>query len=159
MKELARSNVLGVGHVGPVIVSVWFGVAGESDYDLLEKAQADLLTREPRIASIGVVTKVVTEAKASEIGKRRSALLQKRFEDNIEASAVVIAVSGVGGAVARSFAAALNVVNAAKFPNKVFGDVGESVEWIRSLPLVNVKLGDARALSMDVEAYVRSLCR
>ena len=150
---------MAVGSVGQVFISLWVTGGAESDYDELERVQAIFIEANPKFVSMAIVAKVVTDATANEIAKRRGVALVKRFSTNIQASAVAIPVPGIGGTVARSFTAAFNLMSGAKYPNKVFAEVVEATEWLKSLTLDGVKIGDSRQLASEIESFMKSFAR
>ncbi len=86
--------------------------------------------------------------------RERSAFLQAKFKQTTLASATVIAVTGLGAVIARSFMAALALVAPDTNPSHVCKTTVEATRWLQSHPKAGIDLQTFPRLALDVEAFV-----
>jgi hypothetical protein len=142
-----------VGAVGPLYLCVFHQSATVERLELLERLQADLLTRQPRLYALNVITGASIQAPGPEV-RVKSAALQTRFDATTVASATVLTMRGLGAVIARGFLAGLALVAGGSRPTEVFRTVAEGVVWISRLPGAPPELAASRTLVADVEAFV-----
>jgi hypothetical protein len=150
--ELAHSNDCRIGSLGPVLITVLYGEGTYAVLDLIDATQTAFVRDHPKLISMTVIASPKLSAKLPPDFRERSAALQRKFDNNLLATAVVIQSRGIVAVIARAFMAAYELVAQARAPRQTFRNIGDAVTWIGTLnPEAKAIAGAAEA----VELFVR----
>jgi hypothetical protein len=154
LTELARTPSMVLVHTGPVLCLIASNQLDENDYDVLEKHEEAFSRRYQQFFFFSVITRVVSSAQATQLAKRRGHPLLRRFAPQLAGSATVIAATGIGASVARSFASAFNLMSGVNVPMRVFNDLHDAFVWSSNLPNRPVLFGDPARMAAEVRSVM-----
>jgi hypothetical protein len=153
VRELGHIEGFRVGSVGPLLVSVFVETATLDRLALLERLQTEFVEKAGNIFTLNVVIGRSLRSPGAEV-RERAAFLQAKFKQTTLASATVVAVTGLGAVIARSFMAALALVAPDTNPSHVCKTIVEATRWLQSHPKAGVDLQTFPRLAHDIEAFV-----
>ncbi len=136
------------GHVGPVLVSVWYSELTMRVVDALDAHQAELVKKYGKVTLISIVSSAskTPPPEIREELKRRQPLQAATRLGNI----VVVNTRGLGAIIARTFLAALSLTNAGLTVAKDFDDAAMRA---RAIPAQFPEVVANTTLGPDLKAF------
>ncbi len=154
VETLFRSEAVQVGAAGPLLVTAWRGGSSLAALDVLDRHQAGLLARHPRISTLSVITDAPGALFRVDDGVRaRSVELGKKYEPHVLGSAIVVASRGLGAAMARTFLSGFFLLSRSEAPMKTFSGVREGLTWLQALPGQSMDLKTELSV-VDLERFL-----
>lgn len=148
--ELASLPEVRIGHVGPVLVSMWYSQATVGGLRAMGEEQRKLLARYPRISMVSVAVKVprAPEHDVAEWLKES----EKEFRGTSLGTVVVLLERGLAAIIARSFIAAVSLFSANSMV--VVKTLEEAAERLRTLPGQDATIAGDLQLAAKLEAFI-----
>ena len=139
-----------IGHVGPVLISVWFSQATLRGLGALSKQQLALIARYGKVTNLSVAVKIpkAPGPEAQEWLKRND----KNLEGTSLGTVIVVLERGLGAILARSFIAAASLISANSM--HVVKTLEEAVTKTKSLPGQPPEIVDDATLTAKLEVFV-----
>lgn len=138
-----------VGHSGSVFVTAWYSELTEGALDMMERHQTALSQRYGKVTLVSIVmgaTKNPPPAMRERL-KRTADFLQDQRIGNF----VVVLTRGLGAIIARTFLAALSLMNSENM--RVVRTLEDAADEIRKLPLQNEEVRGNAQLGADLVAF------
>lgn len=142
-----------LGASGPLIIAVYKRAPTLGVMERLDAAETKLLEKHPRLSVLTIISAVGDALKVDEKVRARGVELSHKYDKVVRGSAIVIAVKGLAAVVVRSFLSAFFLLSKSAMPSKTFGDVGEAVRWLQSLPEQDIALKTELKLAQDVQQF------
>ena len=152
LTELARTDALRVGHLGPIFASVFYRGATIEAVQLLQKTQADFIRIWPRMFSISIIVGDRVALPSQEV-RDLSAQMQKQFEPNLTGAATVLLTTGLASAISRSFLTMHALHSQVNTDTRTFRTITEAIEWARGVPDQLPELIGLPSLITDLERF------
>lgn len=139
-----------IGHVGPVLISVWFSQATLRGLEALSKHQLALVARHGKITNLSVAVKIpkAPGPEAQEWLKKNDV----RLRGTSLGTVIVVLERGLGAILARSFIAAASLISANSM--HVVKTLDEAVAKTKLLPGQPREILDDATLSSNLEVFV-----
>lgn len=139
-----------IGHVGSVLISVWFSHATLRGLEAMSRHQLALFARYGKITNLSVAVKTpkAPGPEAQEWIKRND----KNLEGTSVGTVIVVLERGLGAILARSFIAAASLVSANTI--HVVKTLDEAVTKTRALPQQLQEVVDDATFTAKLEVFV-----
>lgn len=127
-KVIYESDSCSIGACPGLLVQRWFaGVKLEDARATLTAHNIAMEGRECVLVLVGVdgIPRLPESDARSQLGE-----LAKTTADQVTAHATIISADGFGGSALRSVLTAIFAFSGAKYPKKVFGNVGDASDWL-----------------------------
>ena len=139
-----------LGHFGSVFVSVWFSELTGRSLDALEQHQKALARRYKSVTLVSIVVGA-SKSPAPELRDRIKASANELRAQRI-GNIVAVTNKGVGAIIARTFLAALSLINSEKMT--IVKSAREAAEAARAIPGQLGEIVEHAALGEELEAFV-----
>lgn len=136
------------GHVGPLLVSIWYSELSLRSIDALDAHQKTLAERYGKVTMISVVSSA-TKNPSPELReelKRRAPNQESMRIGNI----VVVNARGLGAIIARTFLAALSLVQSGL---SVAKDIDDAAARAKAIPGQHPEVVASTTLAADLKAF------
>lgn len=139
-----------IGHVGPLLISVWFSQASLRGLEALSKHQLALVGRYGKITNLSVAVKIpkAPGPEAQEWLKRND----KNLRGTSLGTVIVVLERGLGAILARSFIAAASLISANSM--HVVKTLEEATAKTKSLPGQARDIVEDASLTATLEVFV-----
>lgn len=140
-----------LGHVGPLLVGVWYSQATLRALEALEKHQLELAKQYGPITNLSITVKIpkAPGPEAQEWLKRSEPTLRGSSRGTV----IVILERGLGAIIARTFIAGASLISSANM--QVVKTIAEGVDRVRALPNQHASLLDDAGLVDALSAFAR----
>lgn len=138
-----------IGHIGSVFVTAWYSELTEGALDMLERQQTALFQKYGKVTLISIVMGA-TQNPPPDVRarlKRTADFLQSQRIGNF----VVVQTRGLSAIIARTFLAALSLMNTENM--KVFKSLDDAADEARRIPGQNQEVLANMTLAADLVAF------
>lgn len=139
-----------IGHVGSMLVSVWYAQATLKGLEALGKYQLELVRLHGKITNLSVAVKIprAPGPEAQEWLRK----IDKELRGTSHGTIIVVLERGLGAILARSFIAAASLISANAM--HVVKTLAEAAEKARTLPSQARDIADDSKLVTSLEVFV-----
>lgn len=146
--ELVSLPEVRIGHVGPLMVSVWHSAASLRGLQAMAEQQRTLVAQFGKITTLSIAVKVpqAPGPEASEWIKKTD----KEFRESSRGSVVVVLERGLAAIIVRSFLAAASLISTHSM--QVVKTIEEAADKVKAVPgQVQQLVGDTELLAKLIE--------
>ena len=139
-----------IGHLGCLLLTQMRQSTTMEFIEALDAAQAKLVASYPKLSSINVLRQ--SAMKVDEAVRARSVEVSAKYEHLGVGTAIVVLSRGLAGVGVRTALSMFFMLSKQSTPSKVYSNVAEALEWLKTLPGQDPSLQQA-ALS-ELEAFL-----
>jgi hypothetical protein len=149
--ERAAGTGYRIATAGHLVLMVFDTDPDLASLDALDVLQTELTRTLGRFVHIAVVQTEKLSPPPAEY-RQKAAEIEKRHEDALIASAIVIRTKGVAAVVTRAFLAAFALLSRQKKPMRTFRELEPAVQWMQSMSADVLALGPGLIEALDAYA-------
>ena len=149
--ELQSLPTVRIGHVGPVVVSVWYAEATVDALQALNAQQRKLIAQYGRLSSVSVAM-TIPRAPGADVAEQLKET-EKEFKGTSLGTVVVVLERGLAAIIARSFIAVASLITSS--PITVVKTLEEAVEKLRAMPGQPPEVLGQTRLVAELEAFIK----
>lgn len=151
---LLDKPLLKVGHVGPLLVTLYRGATSLEVLADLDRIESELVKTYPRISTLSLLQTTEGMLKVDEALRERGAELSRKYDPHMVGAAIVVLSRGLAAVMTRTFLSGYFLVTRPEAPTRTFSSAAEALDWLRSLPGQDPDVKASATLRADVEHFL-----
>lgn len=151
---LLDKPLLKVGHVGPLLISLYRKATSLEVLDELDRIESEHVKKYPRISTLSLLLTSEGMLKVDEALRERGAEMSRKYDPHMVGAAIVVLSKGLSAVMTRTFLSGYFLVTRPEAPTRTFSTAAEAIDWLRTLPGQDADVKASPSLRADVEHFI-----